>query len=103
MATAVRKWLSFNWTDRKQFAVSLLKEIRLGLLSDALLAELMDQMHELKECRDMFDEVVELKKIPKGQLMEGTPDFLYPHYFAPKTTITVRILCMQIDLDHANL
>ena len=51
-------WLRHDWENRHTHASSLLKEVRLGLVPEEKLKELLDpNILEITECRELYEKV----------------------------------------------
>ena len=81
------KWLRQDWENRSTHAPSLLRKVRLGLVPEEILKQLMDdKVLEIPECKELFEEV--LKELRSE---ESTVELAHkhPNLFATRSTITV--------------
>ncbi|XP_072013032.1 kelch-like protein 28 [Amphiura filiformis] len=97
----VVKWLKFDWDKRCTHAASLLGRVRLGLVSDKDLQELIHHdLLSIKECQQMLKEVQEGKKMGLSQFELSRK---MPQHFVSRSTITapIAIIALSDDLGDA--
>ena len=52
-------WLRHDWENRRIHTFSLLKEVRLGLVPEERLREVLDaDILEIPECRELYEKVI---------------------------------------------
>ncbi|XP_072051651.1 uncharacterized protein [Amphiura filiformis] len=86
----VVKWLKFDWDSRCTHAVSLLGSVRLGLIPEEDLQELLDDdMRSIEECDQMLKEMQEGKQLGHSKFKLARE---MPQHFATRSTITAPIV-----------
>ena len=87
-------WLKHDWENRRPHANLLFQNVRLGLVPEDKLKELVDtEILEVAECKELVDVVV---KEQKTALSEAHRARKMPHLFATRSTITVSISAEEI-------
>ncbi|XP_072013095.1 kelch-like protein 15 [Amphiura filiformis] len=85
----VVKWLKFDWDKRCTHAASLLGSVRLGLVPEEDLQELLDDdIRSIKECEQLLTEMQEGNKLGLSKFkLSGK----MPQHFATRSTITAPV------------
>ena len=85
----VINWLKYDWEKRQSHAYSLLKKVRLGLVAEQNLMDLMSSdILAIPECRVLVEEVSNMRT--SGQSLI-TLSIKSPEMFATRSTITVSL------------
>ncbi|XP_072051899.1 kelch-like protein 12 [Amphiura filiformis] len=85
----VVQWLKLDWENRSNFALTLLKKVRLGLVPKQNLTELLDaEILQIPECRQLFQEVCK-RQSSKCSAYKLSQNF--PCQFATRSIITAPI------------
>ena len=83
----VVNWLNCDWESRRIHTASILSLVRLGLVPEPALKELIsDDMHAIPEVQDILD-LVHREKQSTASMTELEQQ--HPKYFTLRSTITV--------------
>ena len=80
-------WLKYDWDKRRAYTTSLLQKVRLGLVPEESLTNLLDaEILEIPECKDLLQQVLDGRQMKCSKLERARQ---LPHLFATRSTTTV--------------
>ena len=85
----VVNWLKYNWEKRQELTLQLLQKVRLGLVKQDELTQLLGpEMLTIPGCTELLNKVQKLRDTGKSKYMLAAEE---PHFFATRSTVTVSI------------
>ena len=86
----IHSWLKYDWDRRKQYAVSLLKGLRLGRVPLDKVKEIIDasMLQQLPECREILDDLERNMQ----EFADVTDSAKLPESFLPRNMIKVLLI-----------
>ncbi len=83
----VVKWLKYDFDTRREFAPSLIRKVRLGLVPEESRNELLDaEITEIPECKQVLEK---LTKYEQSSLSSFRRSQRYPQLFTTRSTVKV--------------